>query len=299
MSLIRSPPGISGHGGSQPDLSKLHSEMALSSQKAFRKRKQPERETELMQEFAEMRTELLSILNKFTQTQNETLNGISKNISDIREEIKSLQSTTQTLILDQNYIKEQLNDFKKFETEANNKFENLESDLKILKASPNKQKGQPTLNMCENIVNELQDRYQREKNIVIVGVPEPKGENQKERSTADTREIIKIIKSTFDKCPEPLKIFRLGKYMNEKCRPIKVIFSTQETAKTILRNRSNLKENSVKIYSDQTPYQQKVIKILKEELQRRSQNGEENLTIKYINGTPKIIQKPSKNSSPQ
>jgi hypothetical protein len=40
---------------------------------------------------------------------------------------------------------------------------------------------------------------------------------------------------------------------------------------------------------DQTPAQKKYVDTLKEELNKRTENGEKDLSIRYIKGLPKII----------
>lgn len=57
----------------------------------------------------------------------------------------------------------------------------------------------------------------------------------------------------------------------------------------------NHKGNDVRIYSDQTPYQQKYLENLRRKLQERQENGEKDLFIKYKNGTPTIIKIHPKN----
>lgn len=75
---------------------------------------------------------------------------------------------------------------------------------------------------------------------------------------------------------------------------MKVCYETLGPAKQLLRNKDKLPEN-IKIYSDQTPAQQKYLQHLKEELALRLGNGETDLTIKYTNGTPGIIKTTAKN----
>lgn len=98
----------------------------------------------------------------------------------------------------------------------------------------------------------------------------------------------------FPDCSESIKIHRVGQYKLNRNRPIKVYFISQEAARKFLRNKSIIKE-PIRIYHDQTPHQQQYIKKLVEELQQRTLHGEKNLTIKYINNTPKIIKQQTKN----
>lgn len=88
---------------------------------------------------------------------------------------------------------------------------------------------------------------------------------------------------------------RIGKYKPDVNRSIKVTFESEETTKLIFRNKNKLTDTDVKIFPDQTPYQQTYFKKLKEELNRRTANGEGNLKIKYIKGVPQIISTSTKN----
>ncbi|CAG4954177.1 unnamed protein product [Parnassius apollo] len=74
---------------------------------------------------------------------------------------------------------------------------------------------------CNEIFSELQERYLREKKLIIVGVPEAKGETSKQRSASDMGEVLKIIKITFPECPDPIQVRRIGKYSPKKIRPLK------------------------------------------------------------------------------
>lgn len=102
-------------------------------------------------------------------------------------------------------------------------------------------------------------------------------------------EIMKILKSIYNDCPQPEKIIRLGKFAADRTRAIKVCFASEEMAKAILRNKNCLKNHYIKIFSDQTPHQRKHLQNLVKELDKRTADGEPNLIIKYIKGIPKII----------
>ncbi|KAK9694507.1 hypothetical protein QE152_g33492 [Popillia japonica] len=94
------------------------------------------------------------------------------------------------------------------------------------------------------------------------------------------------------------KTTRLGKYdstRTDRHRPIRVVFSTETSAHTIIRNISKLRSTSkfakLSIYSDRTPMQLKTYKDVKSELSMRVKNGE-NLRLKYIKGIPTIVSVP-------
>ncbi|XP_060809995.1 uncharacterized protein LOC132904087 [Amyelois transitella] len=149
------------------------------------------------------------------------------------------------------------------------------------------------LSLGEEVIQEMQNRKNREKNIVLFGVPEQISSTTEESLIKDEAVVFSTISMISSDIPKPFKLFRIGKPRPGKNRSIKVCFETPEPAKQLLRNRSKLRDG-VKIFSDQTPSQQNYMKNLKEELRRRQDEGETDLTIKYINGTPAIL-KNSKN----
>lgn len=295
MNISRSPAEQHTRGGSHPDLSKLNNEeTGIPQQITFRKRKQPEMD-DFKTDFADFRKEIMNTLNGFVETQKAILNKISDDVSVIKDEIKNLQLTTKELVSEQNYIKSDIVDLKLACAATNTKVDNMEIDLKNLKIAPPVLVKSDSLT-CEDVVSELHERERRSKNIIIVGIPEVKCNSKEERAASDNREVNKIIKTVLPDCPEPIKIHRLGYFKPEKVRPIKVYLPSQENVKKILRNKSVYKNENVKIYSDQTVYQQTFMRKLTEELQHRTQNGEKDLVIKYVNNTPTIIiNKPSKN----
>lgn len=112
------------------------------------------------------------------------------------------------------------------------------------------------------------------------------------RHAVEKNEILKVIQSMEESIPEPYKLHRIGKYSPGKNRPIKIYFKSSETVKLILRNKH--KYPNFQIYPDQTHMQRQYYKELKKELNRRKENGEAELRIKYVNGHPKIVRQ-SKN----
>lgn len=177
------------------------------------------------------------------------------------------------------------------------KVEGLQQTVELLKQECMYPSTCSTNEVQEDIIAEVNERELRSKNIIISGIPEPESLNKVERIKIDKNEVTSVIKQIDNNFPEPERILRLGKYDVKKTRPIKLCFKSQEIAKSILRNRNNIKTENIKIYSDQTPKQQKYLKNLKDELNRRQEKEEKNLIIKYHNGVPQIVKKPSKNEN--
>lgn len=293
--LLRSPNGT----GSQPDLSKLGFEVqksqggtskALKANSGGKRRLVHECDISTA-DFDRFRGEMTSLFREFMTTQNGILHKISEDILSVKEEIKNLQQTTQNIILDHGQIKTDITELRTSQTTANNKIEMLESTVNTLKNTITVQK--PLSN--DEIFTEVQERYSREKNLIVVGVQEANGNNRSERSAADAQEVTKFFKSIFSECPDPVTVQRLGKYTPNKNRPIKVSFLSRDTVLYLLKMKVNQTTARYRIYSDQTVYQQNQMKCLRDELNRRIEDGERDLVIKFIKGNPKIVSATPKN----
>lgn len=276
MNVQRSPTG-----GSQPDLSKM-SGSNLESSITFRKRKVPsDIECSCSDDIREMRSEISrisSLLEKYVESNEQILKTMQSNITEIKNQITEMQSS---------------NDHT--HKSVQNKIELLESDINQLKMREFTTKtSEKDVVLGEKNIQEIQLRSNREKNVVLVGLPEQIVSSPEERSTKDQADVFRIISLVSPGIPNPSKVFRVGKVQPGKNRSIKICFDTMGPAKKLLVNRNKL-QDGLKIFSDQTPTQQNYMKKLREELKQRQDKGETNLTIKYINGTPSIINNTSKN----
>lgn len=311
MNVQRSPTGCGpserSRADSQPNLSDLKTrddaDYYFVSQR--NKRKQPDEDYQIKSELTEIRKqmqEMMSFLTDFSKTQKDNIEKLSQDISSIKDQVCSIKTTSENVILEQNKMKIKLENVVKSTNATEKKIESLESDVQLLKnatsvvspASPSQIVAAPQ--RYEDIVSEIQERYIRDKNIILTGLPEPQTSDLDERRDFDKNRVSKVLKAIYKDCPDPIKISRIGKYNSEKSRPLKVCFGSHETAKVILRNKNQENCGSVKIYSDQTKHQQAYMKDLKKQLQQRTDNGESNLTIKYIKGTPQIVMQQSKKS---
>lgn len=295
MSEFRFTTGIglnTGRCGSYPELStKFSSEIAQTPSR--NKRKFTDENQQITTELAGLREQMenmMSFIKSANTTQTENINKISENITTIKEQINNITLTTHNLKQNQNKMQLEIDNLRKANNIAEKRIETLESNIKLVQAAHSDEYSSATPLICENIITELQERNFRAKNIIVAGIPEPKSINKTEMENSDEIEIAKIVKMVVPDSAKPLRIFRLGKLNTDKNRPIKVCFESQDSAINILKNKNNINHNStVKIYSDQTPCQREQLKKLKDELGRRSENGEKNLSIKYIKGIPKII----------
>lgn len=320
--MIRSPTTPIA-GGSQPDLSKL-SNMETDSLITFRKRKQPAHDCDCPHEIKEIKCELArmtSILEKYVtsnqlimnkiqesitevkteitemkSTHEKTINLLHENINEARAQVNEIKSVSSNIATEQNVIKNHMTLLENKISMGENKLITMQSELgnKPTTTTLSQSISQPCID--ERMIRELKERNEREKNIIIIGIPEQTTIPVDQRIANDEAAVISITSSIKNDNTKPLKVIRIGKLQEGKNRLLKVCYNEPHTAKLLLRNKNKLPEN-IKMISDQTPAQQKYLQGLKEELQRRQANGESDLTIKYINGVPNILQVPPKNSN--
>lgn len=147
----------------------------------------------------------------------------------------------------------------------------------------------------EEIIQEITDRNARKNNIIIYGIPENTSADRNEKILHDTQQVTEVIKCILPDTESTYKPIRLGKFdaNRTKPRPIKITLSTTNNAHDIIHNAHKLKSqrelNSVRVSLDKTPKQQEYYRKLKAELSKRTSDGENNLRIKYIRGSPQIV----------
>ncbi|CAH2105001.1 unnamed protein product [Euphydryas editha] len=263
MSLMRSPTkgaSATGNSSSFPDLTNISAVDMDTKNVVVRKRKTPD--NDFAHEFNAFKKEILDILKESNRCQLENMNTIGHSISSINEQLKEMKITTEQLISENGLLKSQITTLNNTVKVNEENITLLQTEIKQLKSnartSQAPERSLVPMTTCDDAITELQERAERN-------------------------------------CPVIKKALRLGKYDAEKTRPLKICFDSHETVKTILRNRSNYKQDGVRFFSDQTPYQQKFLAKLIQELHQREEAGETNLIIKYIKGTPKIVKTQPKN----
>lgn len=302
MNIIRSPKSCkskqlsTGESSSQPDLSKISEVDDFFENVSRRKRKTPD--CDYANQFDNFKAEILEILKESSKSHCDSIRTIHENITSINDNLKDIKTSTDLLIAENKELKQQIMALTDTVEENKGKIVALETEVQKLKLTkPNTQISHQA--SLDEVLTEFHDRTERSKNIIIVGIPESHIENSKDRQVSDQCEAYKVLKSIYPSCPEAEKIIRLGKYVQKKSRPLKVYFANHDTPKIILKNKSKLQVEGVHLFSDQTPLQQKHIKELSTELKSRQEQGENDLIIKYIKGTPRIIKQSAKNYTQQ
>lgn len=147
----------------------------------------------------------------------------------------------------------------------------------------------------EDVISEINERAKRKCNLIFFGIDEQAEDKSAEsKVNEDKNEIKNVIHSLLpDVDISDIKPVRLGHYDANKCRPIRISFSSEEPVHTIIRHAKNLKKNrkykDVSISFDRTKRQLEHYRNLKVELSERIKSDETNYKIKYINGIPRIV----------
>lgn len=176
--------------------------------------------------------------------------------------------------------------FLKLVEKLNEKFESISEKLeKLSYERRDENEGQN----FEKVIEELNERKFRETNVIVFNIEESTAKNTDERINHDKAKIKAIIDPILPSAE--FKAIRIGnrKTVERYPRPVKVIFNTSSDATVILKNKFRLAPNNVKIKADLTVLQREKLKATYAELASRKAAGEENLIVKIVNGTPKIV----------
>ncbi|CAH2109314.1 unnamed protein product [Euphydryas editha] len=221
-------------GGSEPDLSKI-SDLSMDTQPNVTQRNKRKRanDCQCTKELSEMRSEMTrisSLLEKYVNLSEQTNKNLQDSISD-QEKIKChLTELDESIVIGQNKIKSLEAEFAQFKQSA--------------EASSH---SQDKLTLCEQIIKEVQNRNNRDKNIILVGLPEPNCSQPEERKLKDETDVLNVISLLGVDIPKPASIFRVGKLNPKRSRKVKICFETLGPAKTLLRNKEKLPRD-IKMY---------------------------------------------------
>ena len=131
-----------------------------------------------------------------------------------------------------------------------------------------------------NVVQELEDKERRKKNVLFFNIYEPDASNLK----ADCNYVSKLCKDTFDLGIKILKVFCLGKKVPNKCRPLLVQFEKENAKAKILGKSYPLRSmepySDVYVSVDMTKSERIKHKQLVDELKSKRAKGEPNIFIR-------------------
>lgn len=164
----------------------------------------------------------------------------------------------------------------------------LKTEIEALKSKQNQNTD------LESILGEITERKKRSAHVIMYGIDEctlQTGDAARDKEVRIEHDI-KQVQNALTDIPEsetPVAVFRLGKLKQDSLpRPLKIIFRKKNAAINILKNNNKLR-SGISVKNDLTPYQREYLKNLREALKQRIEAGETDLTIKYVNNTPKIV----------
>ena len=174
---------------------------------------------------------------------------------------------------------------RKYDSELENRIVSIEDQMKM------KLEGPTTEKMGENVISDEEmikfvvqeelnrktederDIENRKRNIIIYRVPEKKMENVADRKASDITFVKDLLDGVFDVKVEEQdikKMYRLGRWAEDKCRPLLVAFKDCELKDHVMANLRNLKQpiprfKGISVAHDLHPKEREEIKQLVEE----------------------------------
>lgn len=134
----------------------------------------------------------------------------------------------------------------------------------------------------EAVCREVADRERRSKNIIFYNVPEAV------TGTADIDIINEFLALQSAGNIIVQRVIRLGKRPSKQPRPLQVVCGSQHDALLLFAMR-RMVPDPWRMAPDRTKAQREILSKVRAELEKRKGCGENNITIKYKNGTPAIV----------
>lgn len=206
------------------------------------------------------------------------------------------------------------------------KLNEIKTEIATLKQSS--LNSEPKCLLIEDVISEMEERKKRSKNIMIFKLPELVTDNPAESESHDTKFVSNLLaqiqtstanerqddhsfenndinnfsaslsSTVINNTSHNHRMFRVGRPIPGQPRPLKVLMDSESTVLSILKNKSIICRNlKIGISRDNTPNQQQALKEIRQILEKRKADGEEDITIRYINGSPKIVKEFQKNST--
>lgn len=147
-------------------------------------------------------------------------------------------------------------------------------------AKPASVKSQIQLKEISGAVGDYFEKDKRKRNIVIHNLPEePRNSAQFERIRNDSDKVEKMCRDVFKVVVKPERVFRVGQSKNGKPRLLIVCLPDEGSKWDILRMAKQLRNieeySNIYISPDLTPEEQRQDKVLRDELKRRRDAGED------------------------
>lgn len=146
---------------------------------------------------------------------------------------------------------------------------------------------QPPVHIIETL-SEMEDRKIRSKNVIMFEVPESSSDLSFNGMSEDMKSVADVIKEIQGANELQIsRVYRLGRKVPDKVRPLKVEFKNSDQAKYVMMNKGKVPKE-IKVKRDLTLSQRREIAELWKEVEERRGKGEDNLTVRFVNSFPRI-----------
>jgi regulator of replication initiation timing len=205
-----------------------------------------------------------------------------------------------------NELKENLGSISSQITELKAENSSLRAELSTLKSKIHELEASSTSSPESSViqlVREISERDSCSSNVVAYGIPESSAPSLREKIADDVKLISDTLAPLSVSISSDVKLFRIGRNVKNSARPLKIIFKTKVEAASFLSSVGEARRSrvllpaGVKFVRDKTKLERKLLRESHEELDRRKLNGEEGLSIKYVNGIPEIARLNPKNDN--
>lgn len=221
-----------------------------------------------------------------------TVPTVSKPVTleDIMAKLNNMEMLYQEVMFKHNQQIEVIESLKIEIANLNAKVNALETQLADVSSWPSprigRAAGETSIGMADrDIMNEVFERQKRMNNIMIFNF---------ERSN-DGSDSVQISELLSEICGQPMNISKsevIGKPNKNGFRAIRVHLCNPTDVSLILKYKAKaISSKKVYIEPDMTPKQRDELNMVRNEYERRKQNGEDNIRIKFVNGIPTIVQK--------
>lgn len=203
-------------------------------------------------------------------------------LSSFKEDIKEIKSIIPELQFEVDSMKKDL-------VEQKNNILKVENTVKNLPV-PNLEVDKMEINAdFQSMISEIGDRSVRSKNVLIWNLQDSPTTTPTTDSIAVANTLFKIknIKTVISK----LNVKRLGKYDQNKCRPILVRMDSHLDVSTVLINWKEI-PSGINVSADLTRFQRSQYKKLKEEanaFNAQHKSDAVKKVVKMVNGNPRIF----------
>lgn len=239
---------------------------------------------------------------KSRQVKSDTLlDNISTSVNALNLKVSEQGKHLSSLGHSVNSLNKQLTSISKEVKDHAHRFEVLETRIAATEKTLSDTVVQPSSSVSSPSINdismEIQQRSICAPNIIIRGAPEFSSSQLLEKISDDKIFIADIFKKL--NLPGPttsiVNAFRVGRMTEDKPRILKVVLSSRDAADSVLKSYLHLNATSpdflsgISISRDRTFSERQSIREVYQQLRAR-QVSEPNITIRYFNGLPKIVQ---------